>query len=495
MGIHMTRSWWRNILPAWLLVQISSGALILYMLADWPVIALLLFWLFIPFYDTLLLHIVSRCVFSAAPSFSGIMQQLPTLLFRQYPRLILRRLIPSRSFLLPVWLLENQKGPAARARGRILRNQGGGGAIGLTFMFLLLQMVVIFSLMNLLPVILPEGLGEQLLDRLIDEGFVEDHIYWIFAFSYQFAVLVLEPFYVTAGFSLYLNRRTILEAWDIELNFRKMARRVAETTAAVMLALLLSHTAMSPTDAFADSPPQTGEKIVRTDGIDAAPRRQIDDEYPLNAHRRNESEAKSTIAAVMDEPEFDEDEEYDSWRFDFDSDEDNEERVEGPDLGLGKFMARVVELALWATLVMAIILAIVFRDRWLPLLGIQRRVTEKKKPTTLAGLDVRPESLPSDIPAEAQRLWNLGQYRNSMSLLYRGALSYLLHHASVTFRESQTEGECLALVRETCSERQSETFERLTHGWIMVAYAHDTLSDENAASLIAGWRSAFGERL
>jgi hypothetical protein len=32
---------------------------------------------------------------------------------------------------------------------------------------------------------------------------------------------VLEPFYVAAGFAMYLNRRVELEAWDIEQEFRR----------------------------------------------------------------------------------------------------------------------------------------------------------------------------------------------------------------------------------------------------------------------------------
>ncbi len=34
------------------------------------------------------------------------------------------------------------------------------------------------------------------------------------------AVLVVEPFFVGAGFAMYLNRRVELEAWDIEQEFR-----------------------------------------------------------------------------------------------------------------------------------------------------------------------------------------------------------------------------------------------------------------------------------
>ncbi len=34
------------------------------------------------------------------------------------------------------------------------------------------------------------------------------------------AVLFVEPFYVAAGFAMYLNRRVELEAWDVEQDLR-----------------------------------------------------------------------------------------------------------------------------------------------------------------------------------------------------------------------------------------------------------------------------------
>ena len=39
--------------------------------------------------------------------------------------------------------------------------------------------------------------------------------------AYVVVVLFLEPFYVAAGFAMYLNRRAELEAWDIEQEFRR----------------------------------------------------------------------------------------------------------------------------------------------------------------------------------------------------------------------------------------------------------------------------------
>ena len=39
--------------------------------------------------------------------------------------------------------------------------------------------------------------------------------------AYAAAVAFIEPFYVAAGFGMYLNRRVELEAWDIEQEFRR----------------------------------------------------------------------------------------------------------------------------------------------------------------------------------------------------------------------------------------------------------------------------------
>ncbi len=41
------------------------------------------------------------------------------------------------------------------------------------------------------------------------------------ALAYAAAVSFLEPFYVAAGFGMYLNRRVELEAWDVEQEFRR----------------------------------------------------------------------------------------------------------------------------------------------------------------------------------------------------------------------------------------------------------------------------------
>ena len=105
-------------------------------------------------------------------------------------------------------------------------------------------------------------------------------------------------------------------------------------------------------------------------------------------------------------------------------------------------------------------------------------------------LDVRPESLPDDVPSEAAQLWRAGDPVAGMSLLYRGALAKLVHAYDLSLDESATEGDCLAAVRE--AQGPVDYFARLTFGWQCVAYAERAPSDEEARALWEGWGRTFG---
>lgn len=66
-------------------------------------------------------------------------------------------------------------------------------------------------------------------------------------------------------------------------------------------------------------------------------------------------------------------------------------------------------------------------------------------PTHVQDLDIRPESLPPNVGAAARALWDRGEHRAALALLYRGLLSRLAHVHQLPVRDSSTEGDCLAL--------------------------------------------------
>jgi hypothetical protein len=98
------------------------------------------------------------------------------------------------------------------------------------------------------------------------------------------------------------------------------------------------------------------------------------------------------------------------------------------------------------------------------------RPTRGPLPSHVGSLDIRPESLPDDIGSAAAGLWQRGQQRAALSLLYRGALSRLVHLHAVPVRAASTEGECVALAEGHLAPAAQSFFVRLVEAWQLAAY-------------------------
>lgn len=91
-------------------------------------------------------------------------------------------------------------------------------------------------------------------------------------------------------------------------------------------------------------------------------------------------------------------------------------------------------------------------------------------PTHVRDLDIRPESLPTDIGAAAWTLWERGEHRGALSLLYRGLLSRLVHEHGIPIRDSSTEGDCLALAERHLPPDRREYVSALIRTWQRAVY-------------------------
>jgi hypothetical protein len=92
-------------------------------------------------------------------------------------------------------------------------------------------------------------------------------------------------------------------------------------------------------------------------------------------------------------------------------------------------------------------------------------------PTHVQDLDIRPESLPPNIGAAARLLWDRGEHRAALALLYRGLLSRLAHVHQLPIRDSSTEGDCLALAARMGSPGRDYAG-RLIVLWQSAVYGH-----------------------
>ena len=138
--------------------------------------------------------------------------------------------------------------------------------------------------------------------------------------------------------------------------------------------------------------------------------------------------------------------------------------------GLFDWFAESGRLVVWVFVAMLAVglgayLVHVVRTRGLP------RVPQAvAAPSHVRDLDIRPESLPDDVGAAALALWQRGEQRAALALLYRGLLSRLVHVHGVPIRASSTEGECLTLARPRLAAAAAGYAERLVEVWSAAVY-------------------------
>jgi len=206
---------WRSLLPVYAVTLVIALASV--EIASW-LPTLMIFWLK-PWLDRTLLFVLSRAVFGQATRWADVWQARATILRGQLlETLTLRRLSPWRSFTLPVALLEGQRGKARRLRRSQLLRARRGSAGCMHAVFANVEMALYLGAMSVAVWFAPEGTRSDVFAWLTESQSSGPAL--VMALVYGAVVLAVEPFYVAAGFAMYLNRRVELEAWDIEQEFR-----------------------------------------------------------------------------------------------------------------------------------------------------------------------------------------------------------------------------------------------------------------------------------
>lgn len=484
LGFGMVRAWWRPVGAVWLATVAPVWCLLFLLLSGKPVFALFLLWWLRPLFDRVPLFVVSRCLFGAPPPRGAVVAELSRLWGRDLlAALTVQRFDPARSFHLPVGQLEGLAGPQRKRRIELLNRIGHAQAVWLTLGCFLLELAACLALLEALGLMAPQpesGLSAAF--RAAAEG---DAPYWLGLVIGAVAFLaftVLEPFYVAAGFSLYLSRRTRLEGWDVEIAFRRLAGRLSGgvpgrrrgRSAALALVLLLGSLAPSP--------------AARAFSLAAA-----------------DADPAQIIQRVLSQPDFRTREKVTTWRRKTAQKPETEQpqpetasRSKGGPLdraapslptelvGVAGFLVAAVILAVLAALSVA-----AWRDwRRRPRLPDQKD-GKTPLPGAVFGLDIRPESLPDDVPAAAWAAWESGDPAAALALLYRGALAALVHRDGLEIAPSWTEGDCLAAVRRRGARESADYFAQLTGAWQSTAYAHRPPARSDAQALCAGWSRSF----
>lgn len=492
LGFAMVQTWSRAIYIPWIIFLVTFATLLwLIVPEDSLWMAGVAFWWCKPIYDRLLLYIVSQELFSFPVGVFQSLKKLPSLMRGNglISGLTYRRFSASRGLNLPIWQLEGLKGVARKKRQNLLHTRAHSQAVWLTIACVHIELIFNFAFFGFVFLWLPSSMQEGFFSEFFLEQGSEDASYWVNLLGYVFytlSVIIIEPFYVAGSFSLYINRRTQLEAWDIELVFRNIADRLASLKegagqlssnklSSVLLAFVLSSTVLGA--------------LLGCQPVYAA-------DEPVSSIVLPAEESKQTIEDLMKTEELKHKKEATFWKLkDFDWDKEKEPELNGFEESVrfvGQLFAVIFESALWILLVVAIILLIVYRDRWLSLFNMGDPVEEKKaKPDILFGMDIRPDSLPDDIPAAANAFWQQGKQREALSLLYRGALMRLVNKDDIALEDSHTEGDVIKLSRKVLIVQREQYLEKLTNVWRRAAYAHRFPDDVEAQFLFQHWSKDF----
>jgi len=111
-------------------------------------------------------------------------------------------------------------------------------------------------------------------------------------------------------------------------------------------------------------------------------------------------------------------------------------------------------------------------------------------PTHVRDLDIRPESLPADIGGAARALWDRGDHRAALALLYRGLLSRLVHVHHVPIRDSSTEGDCLSMAARHLAQRKQDYTVLLVRVWQRFVYGGERVEPATVYALCHDFASA-----
>ena len=490
LGVHLAQRHAGLLLGSWALLTLPLFALLSLLLWRWPGLVLLLFRWLKPAFEPLPLHILARALFGATPTLGQALRAWPGLLRGELAAsLLARRFSLSRSFTLPLLQLENLRGAQRQARLAALGRRSGE-ARWLTLLGMHIEMLLWGGLLSLGYFLLPSQLVEPrdwlflLLSPPEDWRWLEHLI----NAGYALVLVVWEPVYVACGFALYLNRRSELEAWDLELAFRRLLERLGQAALVLLLGLALYLPGTPALAADADTAAPADAAVCPLPASDPGPQAERLTRQPLSSRQ-----AQSEIRALLAQPPFRRIERRLDWGW-------NREHHAGaaaapaPAPGWTRALAALLEALLWAALLVGAVLLAWRWRAWQRLFAARRTpraAAGEAPPSQLFGLDVDPHSLPADLPGSVERLW-ADDPRAALALLYRGLLSHLLHERRLPLQAAHTEGEVLALL-EALDDPQLACFAaRLLDVWQAQAYGSRAPAAGLGAELCAAWRRLHG---
>ncbi len=451
LGLALVRrDFWRCLTLWWL----AMGVPVLvagWALWDKPLVFLMVFWWCRPAGSRMVLLQLSRRLFGEQPPWAAILRELPQVWRRRFfYRFVWARFSPWLPVTLPVEELEGLRGKAYQLRVGQMVRRGNGAVIWTYFIADVAAAWFGLAIFALVAMLVPEG-QDAPWARALEEWDADSPfdipllLLRTIAVCVMVAMSLADIFLTGAGFGLYVNTRTWIEGWDVELAFRRLGQRLGKVAGVLMLMICcgLPQVMGAELAAEAGRPPHA---VIE----------QVKSQKEFVVHKVKRRVDKNTRYST-------------GWQ-------------------LGG-------LLVWLFGITAVLLALGFigwllwksRRGWLRLPGAGERPARAASARVVLGMEVTPESLPQDIPGVAWRLWQQGRQHEALGLLYRGTISRVIEFGRVEIHEADTEGDCLRRVVCAGTAAHPDYFRTLTGSWIALAYAGRPPADAAVEGLCRDW--------
>lgn len=493
LGSALTRRHARAVWGSWLLA--SAPLFVIANALGWWLdafgLAWLLMWWCKPVFERAPLYVLSRGVFGepvTALAALRAQRQWGNRGFWGY--LGWRRFSVLRSLCLPVNLLEGNAPAQRGARRRAVAAGAAGAAAVLTLACMAFEAVLVSGAIGAVFMFMPLELMSESW-RAAWDMIGRDTPAWAqlgFNLACWLASVLIGPFYVGAGFGLYLNRRTQMEAWDVEIALRRLRERLlpAASTLALLLCLALplacapAHAqdaqtvAAQPDDAEANDdsaeepataendPANTPTVIFGAAPVDTAGFRQAVNrayEDPLQRPTRQVTRWKP-----IEQAEDKKKEEKTLQRERSDTGERSNRKA-----GIA-WLARLAEWGLWGLLGVLLLVLLLTARLWLPWLRGSGRRKAEAAPQVVEEQVELPVVLPPDVATQAGLLWDQGRPRQALALLYRASVRTVGERSGIALPPGATEAQCLRASRRMPDATDRDLFARIVRMWQYAAY-------------------------
>ncbi|WP_372625409.1 hypothetical protein [Arsukibacterium sp.] len=483
LAVRCYRLMWWPLCLLWLTAAIPLALLLAIVVDPW--LAGSIVWLAKPLLERPLLHYISRAVFSEQPAIRSCFSALRTggwwqaLLSVTWYRFAWRR-----AFLAPVLLLEQQRAEARQQRCRTLTRlyndrQGFWLAFCVHLELLILVMMLLLGY-NFLPAALAPNLLSSL--SLLESGAGG----YIMLFATLVTYSLVAPLFVLGGFLMYINRRIVLEAWDLELTFRKIALRLqAITSVAVMLLCVTLATFPQSLLAEQQHIPNIRQATDSENSTKATLEQPGDSNLETVATPLYSAEYKAEIEQQIEQ--IYQQHELLDYRTRWVIETTEEVQTDNSDwLGILSVIADSLGVIGWVCII-ALTLGLLY---WL--FQNYHRLIQPFSNKALPAAPTIPmmfADLPADIDnddllLQAAKFQQTGNARLMAACLLRFALYYVQQHYSIKLTATMTEQECLRAISQNTPENISLTMARLIDLWIAIAWGHQQLTLDSLGSIL-----------